>query len=60
MNKEGDAQNGCEMEIKMDNQLNVTISQLLPTVLLCETHVKAFCAPMYVRQNTEPQRQSNF
>jgi len=24
VNKEGDAQNGCEMEIKMDNQLNVT------------------------------------
>jgi len=24
VNKEGDAQNGCEMEIEMDNQLNVT------------------------------------
>jgi hypothetical protein len=24
VNKEGDAQNGCEMEIKMDHQSNVT------------------------------------
>jgi len=36
------------------------ISQLLPTVLSCETHVKAFCTPMHVRQNMEPQKQSSF